>query len=139
MLKTTYRERRKNAVFKYGILQDINIVMHFKVSMKDNILYLIRKYSTFSTLVLSTIIVANVYSAYVTFTSDRSIFDVAEKALVGVFIVVCASLVSLLPYDLYKVNKDKKMCRSLNLDYRSFAVKTEEQKDEIREKFSKHA
>ncbi len=107
--------------------------------MKDNILYLIRKYSTFSTLVLSTTLVAIVYSAYATFTSDRSIFDVAEKALVGVFIVVCASLVSLLPYDLYKVNKDKKMCRSLNLDYRSFAVKTEEQKDEIREKFSKLA
>jgi len=113
--------------------------MHSEETMKSNLFYLIRKYSYFSTIALSAWLVVVVYGTYILIASDKAFVEVLNKAAWGIIIVTGAAAVSLLPYDLYKVSKDKNMCKELNLEYRSFVIKTEEEKDEIRRKFSEHA
>jgi hypothetical protein len=54
-------------------------------------------------------------------------------------IVLVASSISLLPYDIFKTKKDSKMCKELGLDYYTFAILDEAGKDEIREDFAKNA
>ena len=113
--------------------------LHFEETMKTYLIYLIRKYSSFSTITLTSCLVAVIYGAYILVVSDRVFLEVLNKALGGILLVTGAAAVTFLPYDLFKIFKDKKMCKKLNLEYRSFAIKTEEEKDEIRDKFSEHA
>ena len=107
--------------------------------LRSKLFYLMRKYSTFSTVILSTLLIIFGYIISSILSGENLSWELLTKSGWAFIIVLAASLVSLLPYDIFKTKKDSKMCKELGLDYYTFAVLDEVGKDEIREKYAKNA
>ena len=109
------------------------------MNIKSKFFYLARKYSTFSTIVLTALLFGFCYFLYEVIFTNKGAITIAEQIIVAIGIIVAAATATLLPADFIRTKKDQKICRALKIDYDTFAIKTEVEKDEIREQFSKHA
>jgi len=100
-----------------------------------NIKLLIRRYSYFSTIVLTTVLIAIFYLLIEVYQDGpQSFLENMKRAAIGIAIVTIAASLSLLPKDIFQAKKDKKLCARLDLDFDDFSLMNDEEKDEIRKR-----
>ncbi len=98
-----------------------------------NVKLLIRRYSYFSTIVLSIVLVALFYLLIGVYQNGfTTFFENLRLATLGVGIVILAASVSFLPRDILQAKKDKRLCIRLGLNFNEFLLMSEGKKDEIR-------
>ncbi|WNC68731.1 hypothetical protein RI845_00955 [Thalassotalea nanhaiensis] len=95
---------------------------------KINLKLILRRYSYFSTFVL-VVAIGSFISHFTLEDFSWKVFIISISAVIG-----CAS-VTLLPVDIIKARKDRRMCERVNLDFDKFSMMKEVDKESIRKEY----
>ncbi|NRB26012.1 hypothetical protein [Shewanella sp.] len=96
-----------------------------------------RRYSNFSTVNLTVILIGLGYAILNLFNNEWTLKMAIIKLTLYFSVVFAATCVSFLPYDIFKSKKDKKLCLEIDMDYDQFSMLDEIDKDELRKKREK--
>jgi len=107
--------------------------------LSSKLIYLLRKYSSFSTINLTAILINFGYIISSLISGENSTGNILAKSGWFFICILVASTISFLPYDIWKIRKDTKICEKLGINYNDFTILDETEKDEIRGRVSKNA
>jgi hypothetical protein len=93
-----------------------------------------RKYSYFFTINLATPLICIFLFIFKVGGGSWSLDKGIQTLLITVILVLIVSLITILPFDIYRYKKDKKMCDSVGIDYDEFVMLDELEKEEARKR-----